>query len=109
MDRLRYTSPDGRQLFFVPFLNPYGGELDFIDEHTPEKHSMLAALSQTGVYRNLDDNTTPTHRLKGKRPNNTLEFDKSALLKTLLTSLMSLMNLASHSQQGSCELQPVLD
>eukprot|EP00536_Pseudo-nitzschia_multiseries_P018530 jgi/Psemu1/56085/gm1.56085_g len=38
---LRYMCLEGKQWFFVPFLNPYeeGGEHDFIDEDTPEKHT----------------------------------------------------------------------
>eukprot|EP00536_Pseudo-nitzschia_multiseries_P008472 jgi/Psemu1/20491/gm1.20491_g len=101
----KYTCLEGKRWFFVPFLNPYekGGEHNFIDEDTPEKHAVLAALSQTRVcryaisvllewgrrkwetcYRNLDDNTTPTHRLKGKQPNNTMEFDKSTIVEDLV-------------------------
>eukprot|EP00536_Pseudo-nitzschia_multiseries_P003616 jgi/Psemu1/8182/gm1.8182_g len=114
MDWLRYTCLEGKRWFFVPFLNPYeeGGEHDFIDEDTPEKHAVLAALLQICVcryaitvlldwgrrkwetcYRNLDDNTTPTHRLKGKRPNNTMEFDESTIVEDLVSFFDELKEL----------------
>eukprot|EP00536_Pseudo-nitzschia_multiseries_P019496 jgi/Psemu1/61028/gm1.61028_g len=114
MDWLRYTCLEGKRWFFVPFLNPYeeGGEHDFIDEDTPEKHAVLAALSQTRVcryaisvlldwgrrkwetcYRNLEDNTTPTHGLKGKRPNNTIEFDDSTIVEDLVNFFDELKEL----------------
>eukprot|EP00536_Pseudo-nitzschia_multiseries_P016373 jgi/Psemu1/45970/gm1.45970_g len=114
MDWLRYTCLEGKRWFFVPFLNPYeeGGEHNFIDEDTAEKHAVLAALSQTCVcryaisvlldwgrrkwetcYRNLEDNTTPTHGLKGKRPNNTIEFDDSTIVEDLVNFFDELKEL----------------
>eukprot|EP00536_Pseudo-nitzschia_multiseries_P012308 jgi/Psemu1/31667/gm1.31667_g len=103
MDWLRYTSADTKRMFFVPFLNPFDDEeLDLVDEDTPHKHAVLAALSQTRVckyavtvildwgrqkwetcLKNLEDNTTPTHGLKGKRPNNTQQFDDSHIVEDL--------------------------
>eukprot|EP00536_Pseudo-nitzschia_multiseries_P007462 jgi/Psemu1/18018/gm1.18018_g len=108
------TCLEGKRWFFVPFLNPYeeGGEHDFIDEDTPEKHAVLAALLQTRVCRyaisvlldwgrrkwetccrNLEDNTTPTHGLKGKRPNNTIEFDDSTIVEDLVNFFDELKEL----------------
>eukprot|EP00536_Pseudo-nitzschia_multiseries_P000693 jgi/Psemu1/1564/gm1.1564_g len=92
------------KMFYTPFLIPYKhGEVDLIDEYTPEKHAMLAALSRTRIckyavcvfldwghhkwetcQRNLQDNTTPTHGLKGKQPNNTQEFDGSEIVDDLV-------------------------
>eukprot|EP00536_Pseudo-nitzschia_multiseries_P000819 jgi/Psemu1/1854/gm1.1854_g len=103
MDWLRYTSADTKQMFFVPFLNPYDEEeLDLVDKDTPHKHAVLAALAGTRVckypvtvildwgrrkwetcLKNIQDNTTPTHGLKGKRPNNTQQFDDSDIVEDL--------------------------
>eukprot|EP00536_Pseudo-nitzschia_multiseries_P018649 jgi/Psemu1/56614/gm1.56614_g len=90
-------------MFLVPFLNPYDEEFDLlVDEDTPHKHAVLAALSQTRVckyavtvildwgrrkwetcLKNLQENTTPSHGLKGKRPNNTRQFDNSDIVEDL--------------------------
>eukprot|EP00536_Pseudo-nitzschia_multiseries_P015074 jgi/Psemu1/41184/gm1.41184_g len=52
MDWLRYTSADTKRMFFVPFLNPYDEEeLDLVDEDTPHKHAVLAALAGTRVCK----------------------------------------------------------
>eukprot|EP00536_Pseudo-nitzschia_multiseries_P019136 jgi/Psemu1/59156/gm1.59156_g len=125
MDWLRYTCLEGKPWFFVPFLNPYeeGGKHDFIDEDTPEKHAVLAALSQTRIcryaisvlldwgrrkwetrYRNLDDNTTPTHGLKGKRPHSTMEFDESTIVEDLVNFFDELKELG---QQQSTRIMQV--
>eukprot|EP00536_Pseudo-nitzschia_multiseries_P013501 jgi/Psemu1/35368/gm1.35368_g len=101
MDWLRYTSADTKRMFFVPFLNLYDEEeLDLVDKDTPHKHAVLAALAGTRVckyavtvildwgrrkwetcLKNIQDNTTPTHGLKGKRPNNTQQFDDSDIVE----------------------------
>eukprot|EP00536_Pseudo-nitzschia_multiseries_P009552 jgi/Psemu1/23535/gm1.23535_g len=73
-------------------------------QYTPEKHAtILAALAHTRVckyavyvfldwgchkwetcLRNLKDSMTPTHRLKGKQPNNTQEFDDFEIIEDIV-------------------------